>query len=196
LEFQDQIHKELEKKKTVRGKLIVRGQDADRGSLIAEYIEQMTDSIFNWVVQMMYVYYDQEHYSNVMGIDNQIEFSTIINTELWNTKLLVSVKEGSMIPKDPLLRRNEAIDLWSMGAIDPLSLYIALDYPNPKEMVQRLILWKSNPMALIQEQPAGAATTNLSNENIEGISQVDQQIMQGAMAQQGQLPPISQFENL
>ena len=31
---------------------------------------------------MMYVYYDQEHYSNVMGIDNQIEFSTIINTEL------------------------------------------------------------------------------------------------------------------
>lgn len=186
----------IREEKTVRGKLIVRGQDADRGSLIAEYIEQMTDSIFNWVVQMMYVYYDQEHYSNVMGIDNQIEFSTIINTELWNTKLLVSVKEGSMIPKDPLLRRNEAIDLWSMGAIDPLSLYIALDYPNPKEMVQRLILWKSNPMALIQEQPAGAATTNLSNENIEGISQVDQQIMQGAMAQQGMMPPISQFENL
>ncbi|HON83986.1 MAG TPA: hypothetical protein PLI22_07650 [Caldisericia bacterium] len=51
-------------------------------------------------------------------------------------------------------------------------------------------------MALIQEQPAGAATTNLSNENIEGISQVDQQIMQGAMAQQGMMPPISQFENL
>ena len=45
-----------------------------------------------------------------------------------------------MIPKDPLLRRNEAIDLWGMGVIDPLSLYIALDYPNPKEMVQRLIL--------------------------------------------------------
>ena len=37
-----------------------------------------------------------------------------------------------MIPKDPLLRRNEAIDLWGMGAIDPLSLYIALDYPDNK----------------------------------------------------------------
>ena len=60
---------------------------------------------------MMYVYYDQEHYANVVGIDNQFEFSTIINTELFNTKLLVSVKEGSMIPKDPLLKRNEAIDL-------------------------------------------------------------------------------------
>jgi hypothetical protein len=37
----------IREEKTVRGKLIVRGQDADRGSLIAEYIEQMTDSIFN-----------------------------------------------------------------------------------------------------------------------------------------------------
>jgi len=32
---------------TVRGKLIIRGQDADRGSLISEYIEQMVDSVFN-----------------------------------------------------------------------------------------------------------------------------------------------------
>ena len=184
---------------TVRGKLIVRGQDADRGSLISAYIEQMTDSVFNWVVQMMYVYYDQDHYSNVMGVDNQVEFATINNQELWQTKLLVSVKEGSMIPKDPLLKRNEAIDLWGMGAIDPLSLYISLDYPNPKEMVQRLILWKTNPMALIQgaeqqmspESPEGAL--NQPNEGIEGNT-VDQSIMQGAMAQQGELPPISQFE--
>ena len=60
---------------------------------------------------MMYVYYDQEHYSNVLGVDNQFEFDTLTNQELWQTKLLVSVKEGSMIPKDPLLKRNEAIDL-------------------------------------------------------------------------------------
>jgi hypothetical protein len=52
-------------------------------------------------------------------------------------------------------------------------------------------------MALIQEQSAGAVQTpTLPNEGIEGMNQVDQQVMQGAMAQQGQLPPISQFENL
>ena len=89
---------------------------------------------------MMYVYYDQEHFSSVLGIDNETEFNIITNQELFQTKLLVSVKEGSMIPKDPLLKRNEAIDLWGMQAIDPLSLYVALDYPNPQEMVRRLIM--------------------------------------------------------
>lgn len=180
---------------TVRGKLIVRGQDADRGSLIAEYIEQMVDSVFNWCVQLMYVYYDQEHYSNVVGIDNQFEFSTIINTELFNTKLLVSVKEGSMIPKDPLLKRNEAIDLWQMGAIDPLSLYIALDYPDPKEMVRRLIIWRTNPNMLIQDENQMQEPMAIQQPNQDMIGNpVDQAVMQGAMAQQGALPPISQFE--
>lgn len=190
---------------TVRGKLIVRGQDADRGSLISEYVEQMVDSIYNWVVQMMYVYYDQDHYSNVLGVDKQFEFNTISNTELWTTKFLISVKEGSMIPKDPLLKRNEAMDLWSAGAIDPLSLYIALDYPNPQEMVKRLITWQTNPTGLIseeqpiQQQQAGMIpqptdeAQQLPNESI-GSEGVDQAVMQGAMAQQGGLPPISDFE--
>lgn len=184
---------------TVRGKLIIRGQDADRGSLISEYIEQMVDSIYNWVVQMMYVYYDQEHFSNVLGIDNETEFNTITNQELFQTKLLVSVKEGSMIPKDPLLKRNEAIDLWGMKAIDPLSLYVALDYPNPQEMVRRLIIWQSNPMGLLEQpgqptaQPMMPGEEQLPNEDM-GVNTVDQSVMQGAMAQQGELPPISQFE--
>lgn len=183
---------------TVRGKLIIRGQDADRGSLISAYVEQMIDSIYNWVVQMMYVYYDQEHYSNVLGVDNEFEFNTITNQELFQTKLLVSVKEGSMIPKDPLLKRNEAMDLWSAGAIDPLSLYVALDYPNPQEMVRRLILWQSNPIGLLEQQqtatPMSVGTETLPNEIAAGNT-VDQQIMQGAMAQQGDLPPLSSFEN-
>jgi len=41
------------------------------------------------------------------------------------------------------------------------------------------------------ESPEGVL--NQPNEGIEGNT-VDQQIMQGAMAQQGELPPISQFE--
>jgi len=31
---------------------------------------------------MMYVYYDQEHYSNILGVDNQFEFDTLTNQEL------------------------------------------------------------------------------------------------------------------
>jgi len=56
--------------------------------------------------------------------------------------LTITVKEGSLIPKDPLTQRNEAMDLWSAGAIDPASLFKKLDFPNPSEATQQLILWQ------------------------------------------------------
>ena len=42
-------------------------------------------------------------------------------------------------------------------------------------------------------QPMMTGEEQLPNEDM-GVNTVDQQIMQGAMAQQGELPPISQFE--
>jgi len=134
--------------KTVRGKIITASQDADRSSLIAEYLEQVTDQVFNWTAQMMSVYYDRPHQAPAMGEqgDNEVSKDDFVH------RILISVKEGSLIPKDPLTVRNEAIDLWSAQALDPISLYKALDFPNPEEMAMKLLLWKNNPMALFQNQ--------------------------------------------
>lgn len=46
---------------------------------------------------------------------------------------------------------------------------------------------------LEQAGPVSPGAEQLPNEDITGNT-VDQQIMQGAMAQQGELPPISSFE--
>jgi hypothetical protein len=116
---------------TVRGKIIGKSGDDSRVSLIAEYIEQFSDYVYNWFVQMMYVYYPEE-------------FKAKLTVEA-----VISVKEGSLIPKDPLMKRNEAIDLWSTGAISPEDLYKALDNPDPDGMAQRLKEWlafKANPI--------------------------------------------------
>jgi hypothetical protein len=34
------------------------------------------------------------------------------------------------------------MDLWSAGAIAPIPLYTALDYPNPYESAKELVMWK------------------------------------------------------
>jgi hypothetical protein len=34
------------------------------------------------------------------------------------------------------------MDLWSAGAIDPISLYTSLDYPNPYESAKELLMWQ------------------------------------------------------
>lgn len=127
--------------KTVRGKVMVNQMDSSRiGGGITEYIEQVAETVYNWYVQMMYVYYTEEHSFSIVGPKAQ-ELMTIKNTD-FNCKLHVSVKEGSLIPKDPLTKRNEAMDLWSAQAIAPIRFFEAMDFPNPYESAKELLQWK------------------------------------------------------
>lgn len=138
------------KENTVRGKILVRGQDADRvGGGVSEYLEQFADYLYNWMVQLMYVYYTEEHSASILGGENGRQFITLKKTD-FNRQLSVSVKEGSMIPKDSLTRRNEAVDLFTAGAMDPLTLFENLDFPDPKGALEKLIMWQTNPQGLIQ----------------------------------------------
>lgn len=136
---------------TVRGKIITRGQDADRiGGGVSVFLEQLADNIFNWFVQLMYVYYDEEHTAIVLGKEQSREYISLKNSDL-PEKLLVGVKDGSMIPKDPLSKRNEAVDLWGAGALDPITLYDRLEFPNPRESAKQLVLWKVDPIQLFPD---------------------------------------------
>jgi hypothetical protein len=131
----------LNQQDTVRGKIMVNQMDSSRiGGGVTEYIEQMAQTCYNWYVQMMYVYYTEEHSFSVSGAKAS-ELMTIKNTDL-SIQLHVTVKDGSLIPKDPLTKRNEAMDLWSAGALAPIPLFTALDYPNPYESAKELVLWK------------------------------------------------------
>lgn len=137
---------------TVRGKLITKGQDTDRiGGGISTYLEQFSDSVFNWFVQLMYVYYDEPHYATVLGKERAQEYISLVNSEFGDLKLTVSVKDGSMIPHDPVNQRNEAVQLWAQQGIDPITFFERLDFPNPRESAKQLFLWKANPVALFPD---------------------------------------------
>lgn len=138
---------------TVRGKIITKTQDADRiGGGITEYIEQLADHVYNQMTQFMYVYYDEPHAGSIIGADKANEYIALSKEDLTQVgRLRVSVKEGSMIPKDPLTKRNEAIDLWTTGALSPVDLFERLDDPNPKETAQRAIAFKINPASLLEQ---------------------------------------------
>lgn len=146
----------LKETETVRGKIMVKGQDADRMSYVVDHIEQFVDGIFNWMVQMMAVYYDEPHIASVVGQEKAQEFITIANSDL-NRKLVVSVKEGSLIPRDSLTVRNEAIDLFSAGVLSPIELFEKLDFADPKGSAERLLMWQTNPQGALGLAPPEAA---------------------------------------
>lgn len=135
--------------RTVRGKIEIKGQDVDRISLIVEHVEQTVDYLFNLLTQIVYVYYDEPHIAALIGTDKATEMIELRNQDI-DRELIVSVKEGSMIPQDPLMRRNEAVELGTAGLIDPLTMFENMDYPNPREATERLIMFRINPMGLVQ----------------------------------------------
>lgn len=148
----------IKSESTVRGKIITREGDTSRiGGGISVHIEQFTSNIFNWWVQMMYVYYDSPEgkTASIMGIENSREFFELKNTEFIED-LTVGVKDGSLIPKDPLTQRNEAIDLFNSQVMDPITLYEKLDYPNPRKSAERAFMWQAAPQELFAQQEEGA----------------------------------------
>lgn len=132
---------------TVRGKILIKGQDGDRASTITDYVEQVADEIYNWMVQLMYVYYDEDHVASVIGKERSKEYISLRKSD-FNTKLMVSVKEGSLIPHDQLTERNTAVELFMSGNLDPITAFEKLDFPNPRESAEKLFTWKSSPEVL------------------------------------------------
>ncbi len=145
----------LEEQKSVRGKIMVQQQDISRFANITEALEQCADSLYNLWVQFMVVYYDNAHYATAAGEEGGIEIIEIKNTMFGLVKMLdVTVKEGSLIPKDPMTQRNEAVDLWSANAIDPITFFKRLDEPDPLKSAQSLILWEMAKAGNIQAMQA------------------------------------------
>lgn len=139
--------------KSVRGKQSLSQQDQGRiGGGIAEYVEQFADKVYNWFVQMMYVYYDEQKVGAIIGREKAQEYVTLSNAE-FDRKLVVSVKEGSLVPKDSAYKAEQAIQLAQLGVLDPITLFDRLEFPNPRETAKRLWIWQNSPTTLFQGDP-------------------------------------------
>lgn len=140
----------IESEKLATGKIMSRTLDTDRiGGGVSEYLEQLADDMYNWFVQLLYVY------------DTSFQF---IGGAV-PPKVVVSVKEGSLLPKDSIAIANQAMDLARLNRISNVDLYKRLEYPNPEEMAANVwleqnaphLLYKNNPM--VQEAMMAAQQT-------------------------------------
>lgn len=147
----------LSGERTVRGKMFMQQQDQSRiGGGISPMLEEFSDMVLNWFVQLMYVYYDEPHYATVLGKARAKELISISAAD-FTTKLLVGVKEGSMIPTDPISQKQDAMQLWSEKAIDPITFFERMDFPSPMESAKQLYLWLADPVQLFPDLAAAAA---------------------------------------
>jgi len=124
----------LGEEKTVRGKYQNRALDTDRiGGGVSEYLEQFADDVYNWIVQLLYVYDDK--YATMEG----------------KPKIRITIKEGSLLPKDSATIANQAMELAAAGKMSLIDLYKALERPNPEELAANAWLEINAPEALYQD---------------------------------------------
>jgi hypothetical protein len=112
---------------------------------------------------MMYVYYDESHIGAVIGRDKAQEYVALSNQD-FTRKLTVSVKEGSLIPKDSVSKAEQAIQLAQLQMIDPITLFDRLEFPNPRETAKRLWIWNNNPTYLFSGDQDIAAIQQAQKE--------------------------------
>ena len=188
--------------KTVRGKMQIKGQDSDRiGGGISTYLEQFSDLVYNHVVQFMYVYYDEPHVASIMGQNKAMEYVKLTSAD-FVSKLSVSVKDGSMIPKDAMSQREEVVTLWEMGAIDPITFFEKLDFPDPKKTAEQLTAWKIDPLILFPElkaqlgQPPPNPALQAQAEKIKQQTELEKIKGQGDIELQKQKAEIEQTKGV
>jgi hypothetical protein len=135
---------------TARGQILNQQNDSTRiGGGIGSSIEQVADAIFNWMVQLYYVYYDNDHFAAILGNAKAVEYVTLSNQKM-DRQLIVSVSPDSMKPKDDITNINLAQALYDKGAIGPKTLLKMVDFPNPDEAAADGALWLADKMAYIR----------------------------------------------
>lgn len=155
--------------RTVRGKILNQQLDSSRiGGGIGDRLEQIADTIFNWWVQLYYVYYDVEHDARILGKGSAVEYAVLKSQNL-NTRLVVSVSPNSMRPKDEITEMNLAVDRWNNKSIDPIELMKKLNEPDPMESAKKLVLWITNPQQYYMEYLGG--NDQMTQQPITGTDQ-------------------------
>lgn len=139
--------------KTLGQDQLQQGQDYTRMDDIARAVERQSAAYYRYLVQMMKVYYTEEHWMWAAGEDGQFDH-VMMKSDMIEDGIDVSVETNSTLPPNKKAQLQFATDLAPAGLIDPLSLYevgAGGTLPSPKKMMERLIKWKSDPASFTSE---------------------------------------------
>jgi hypothetical protein len=135
---------------TARGMILNNQHDSSRiGGGIGDVLERVAKNVFNWWVQMYYVYYDEPHYASIIGSNKSVEFVQLSTMNL-NKRLVVTVSPDSMKSHDEITEMNQAIQLYEAGVLDPKTLLTMVSVPDPQSTAESTVLWLLDKQAYLK----------------------------------------------
>ncbi|MEK7578734.1 MAG: hypothetical protein AAB456_03410 [Patescibacteria group bacterium] len=118
--------------KTKGGILALQEADQTPIRFVSRNLEDSLQDLFRWVVQIRKLY-GQGKYA--------LESGQTVDYNIIDSRFKIFMKSGSMMPVSKEAQREEALELWRMQALDPLTLYERLNDPEPEKTAKRLEMW-------------------------------------------------------
>lgn len=127
-----------------------KNQAAGRQDLFARAIDRFMRQYFNFLVQMMAVWYDEKHFFVYNGGDGEFDYVTI-SRDLIDKGIAVTVKSGTTLPFDKGRQEAVALQMAKMGLLSPLDVYKMLHMPNPQQLYDNYAKFKTQPQDLARD---------------------------------------------
>jgi hypothetical protein len=99
----------------------------------------IVEMVEGWL-QLTAMFYTKAHYAKKWGEKEGMKIIEVINEHI-SEGVKPHIKPGSMITLSKEERSARATALYGAGALDPYTLFVELDMPNPSELADRLVNW-------------------------------------------------------
>jgi hypothetical protein len=136
--------------KTLGQDQIQVSQDINRQNRITKAIEDAADRYYKYLLQMMKVFYTDDHWFMINGSNGQFD-NVVLRNDIIKDGNDVRVKSGSSLPLDKEAEKNLYMTLANKGLIDPLTLMEELGVQDPEDKLERLVMWSLDPASLISK---------------------------------------------
>jgi hypothetical protein len=115
-------------------------------------LERAIDDLGDWFLQLMKMFYDKEKVYQILTPEGTMRFINFKGSSI-KKGFKVRVKAGSTLPIDRESEAMRAIQMFQMGALDPITLYRKLGFPNPETLADMLMKWKMGMLTQTQPPP-------------------------------------------
>lgn len=138
------------KTETASEALMIKNQASGRQDKIVRSVDYGMGKYFQFLAQMITVWYTEKHYVTVNGGDGKFDFIEMHRDKV-EKGMMVKVQSGTTLPFDKSRQESVAVNLLKLGVISPYDGYKLLHMDDPQQLYDNFMKWKSDPTQLAMD---------------------------------------------
>lgn len=138
------------KTETASEALMIKNQASGRQDKIVRSVDYGMGKYFQFLAQMITVWYTKSHYVTVNGGDGKFDFIEMHQNKI-EKGMTVKVQSGTTLPFDKARQESVAVNLLKLGVISPYDGYKLLHMDDPQQLYDNYMKFKSDPTQLAMD---------------------------------------------